>query len=299
MRMARVRDSVYEKPSALPWALYTSRSHQPEFTLQSMMGLSGNDEAFCMHIRSMNNWATRYLSPRHLVQDQSPEQWCKFIRKLVLEIPNFGEYEDEWPARVYVQYWRRKILDRQRLGHAHSARFSARDKQQNTLQWEIVSHRSGTSGAQEKLQSTFSSSLSVKSPHASASANVYVPGGSSQHIPRSRQAVPTTSTNRRNDTVATSASAYSAAASSNAGNSIPSVRQFLRSLAQPLESLLPLLVDLGVREPADLRGLTRMISAEAWLHAKLVVTRKITELQLQHIVDGLDKLSGVIQEEHE
>ena len=70
---------------------------------------------------------------------------------------------------------------------------------------------------------------------------------------------------------------------------------FLHSLAQPLDHLLPVFYEVGVRDAGSLLGLARLRNRGDWLYV-LVVDRKITPLEYKFIADGLDDLDQVKHE---
>ncbi|KAI0362069.1 hypothetical protein OH77DRAFT_17530 [Trametes cingulata] len=49
MRRPGIRTTFYERPSAMPDSLYCSKSYKPASTLQALMGLQDDEEAFCRY----------------------------------------------------------------------------------------------------------------------------------------------------------------------------------------------------------------------------------------------------------
>ncbi|KAI0362070.1 hypothetical protein OH77DRAFT_1416270 [Trametes cingulata] len=236
-----------------------------------MMGLQEQDDAFCKCVDTLDKWADHYLSPSKGSTRQDPEQWRKYIDKLNLEIPYLRDYEDEWPAKAYVQIWCHKR-------QSQLSRSAARAQAQPG--------KSVRRATKDKQQTRASAKLSEGSGSSARAA-------SAGRVLRSCQIARALSDSSRDRTpVLASPRSQAPIASSADGGGAPSVEQFLRSLVQPLGFLLPALVELGVREPSHLLALRRMTHAEAWLQTRLVRTQKVTELQLQQIMEGLYKLPG-------
>ncbi len=78
------------------------------------------------------------------------------------------------------------------------------------------------------------------------------------------------------------------------GDSIAPVRDFLRSLTQPLDALLPAFRAIGLRDAESLRSVVRMEGWYQWLHMVLVMDGRweVTELQWKHLADGLKRLAA-------
>ncbi|KAI0362068.1 hypothetical protein OH77DRAFT_1416268 [Trametes cingulata] len=249
----------------------------------------------------MLRWSRRYLLPRKSARDQSPQQWRKFIEKLVRDVPDFTKYEDEWPAKAYMTI--RSKIDRltwmKSAGRAAVRTHARREPSiapSTRRTYQTRSGRSVRAPSRAPPPSTPATRVSTRSSQASSPATLVDPSqrSTSQHL---RQTAQTSSASGGSRAVAVLAPVRSAVASRATGGSTPSsVRRFLRSLAQPLDFLLPVLAEIGLRDTTDLQGLAKLSRAESWLYRKLVVTRKITELQLQYIMEGLYRIPEEIIE---
>ncbi|KAI0647027.1 hypothetical protein C8Q79DRAFT_957473 [Trametes meyenii] len=273
----------FPPPDVLPRAFYVRSSSHPETTLQAMMGLVNDLETFTDYMNKMYHSAEAHLVPNLHLRDQASRHIDQYIKKASKYIPSLDQYEGAWPAICYGRHWCRLQRTTHRRGRQRQAK-------QHVGRSPVATGPPRPTQGRRWIMTSVTITSRPSLPISQA--------GCPQAEPTTnRHMVSTSPLQASSRTAGSSASDVRAVAPVGpgaphleSGNTAP-VRQFLRSLTQPLECLLPLLVAIGVQDGESLLGLARMTDRFEWLEKKLVMGKaQITPLQLKHLEDGLTEM---------
>ncbi|RPD66095.1 hypothetical protein L226DRAFT_188719 [Lentinus tigrinus ALCF2SS1-7] len=314
-RRKRIRDDFYSRPSFLPKTLYID-CHVPECSMQALMGLNNDRAKMKQCVETMSVCATRHLDATKSYTQQPKQTVEKYLRSVSQHIDFMNVYEDAWPALAYARMWLNwSYKARQRRGKYGPCTKTPVGKKSISTKSNENSRTKPEDNKENKMPAGQTSILEDAQPQNSSqtSGTISEPQATPDPTPTTTTLATQTSTRTRSHTLCSHTShrtpppnqrqlpprAGPSARERPLPNSTPGssriltsanpVATFLRSLAQPLEHLLPVLCEAGVRDTGSLFGLARLRDRGDWLYV-LVVDRKITPLEYKFIADGLDDL---------
>ncbi|GBE82258.1 hypothetical protein SCP_0406420 [Sparassis crispa] len=265
----------------------TNMYEQPTHKAKSVWGygpgaLEGQTKLSRQDFRLMIT-VTRKTAAKHLdLTQRLPDQDKMRVEAVfpkVLEIcPFVKSYKDLWPVKSYLRFY----LAGRSESTVKARRRAECAKQQKLKVNSCISRRIFVGRTPFR-------SLAMRRPHIQASKGKSQPGG--QNV-APQHPVPVSSS---------SGVALTSPPSASTTSPLPSVLPlfsaadpvlaFLKSLANPLPSLLQVFLAEGVNTIHGLRAAAMMTGRREWLNT-LVVSRKITHFQAHLIYDGLTKLAA-------
>ncbi|EIW60375.1 uncharacterized protein TRAVEDRAFT_70786 [Trametes versicolor FP-101664 SS1] len=326
-RGAKARTSCYERPSCFPRVLYGSLDGDNTNALRSSMGLEHDDATFKKYTTIMSKCAHECFFDSKVLSfgRQPPKRIELYMEKVNKALPILKKYDQSWPASAYVRIWikgkiiaQRQYPRRPRTSSKVPLTRGAKKAKDNA----ISKHKHAARTSAQVIEVRDSSPAQSTSPVAGrnperAFATAATPRASARNTALSRTmsiggastarsitAVSTNSNGRQathtgrktpyTRTTPTAAAAAAADGGASAGGSVAPVRAFLRSLTQPLDSLLPAFRTIGIRDAESLRSVVRMEGWYQWLYMVLMMDTRweVTELQWKHLADGLKRLAA-------
>ncbi|RPD80020.1 hypothetical protein L226DRAFT_188392 [Lentinus tigrinus ALCF2SS1-7] len=270
--MVRDSDSVLRKIPRPKKPSTFLRPSQQHGSLASQMRLSGSPETLKIYCEIVAKVAQVIDQNKPPTSSQNPDEWSRFIGRVVKECPILVKYEDAWPVRVIYRRYRGRP-----------------NKPGGLADWTKyinTKHVQDATGHTPRPPSAHTAEQSQSHPDSVVStASVSNTEPATGQLGLARSILKELSAKATNAPYEQTPLTQLASTLTVTPQNAP-ILAFLRTLVPEQTTLLPVFIYMGITDDAALLGLARMKDRDEWVYS-WTQRKLITELQFVAIMAGL------------